>query len=768
MEIFSKRPLFTSCIIFLLLSVVGYFLDPIPKIILAILGALIFILDLLLFIVFKKIKDYTSLFIAVCAIATVAALLLSHFYFDVIQNSYTKFSGHEKTIDAVVISQKYDGGNICGYIVQVESVDQEQNRHKAMLECKYDAALVPGDRISALVTAQSYKDSEYGRFDQKLSMLSDGIFISYTSYDQSTSLLTDRNVFDLRISLSNINSYLSGILTKNIHGEAGKLASAILLGNRHLISDTATRDFSRAGVSHILALSGMHMAIIMGALMFILKRLNVKHKIIAVILSAAAIFYLAITGFSLSATRSVIMLLIVYLSILCSDTADSLTSLSVAGFIIVMISPGAILDAGFWMSFSATLGLLVYTSPFNKFTHNFLRTTGKYKKYLKPVVYLLNMLASGVFAMIPLIIVMCIFIKELPLWSVLSSAVLSFPSTLLILLSLLFLPISKVPYLSTLIARIISLNCNFMLYYCSKISDIEGVVLSLNYPFSTIAAIIIGIALAYSLIFKSKNLFTSLIPFVIAVALFFGTIFVYEFYNRDNVKVTYINASSISDVLVISNNREAVICDISKSSNSSFDKALDTAFEVRATEIRAVMLTRYSNSQPSSLRNIFGKQMVRELWLPYPMNTDDYNKMLPLFDVAREFDVDVKIYNDDSSLTAFSYVNIQKHTSTIERSSAPLTLISINTRGERVTYIPPAFNESDLKETIDHIFTRSQYVIFGNSGPKTKSEFSIPENNKIKVIVFADDIRAAFFNSDSVKGGSMFIAKERFEINIEK
>ena len=767
MAIFSKRPLFTACMLFMSFCVINYFVSSSVKLAIGAISLMALIFTGIL-VICKKAVNYSSLCVILCCGAILVSSISSYLFFNVRAESYKQYYGQEHTINATVIDENYDGGNLCGYRIKVNTIDGKADPHLADLNCFYNSAIEIGDNIIMLVTAEGFTDETYGRYNEKISKISDEVFIIYTSKDEDASMITEQSSINLNAFFSKLNSGLSRILTSNIGGENGRLASAILLGNRELLSNITVRDFSRAGVSHILAISGMHMSILMGALMMLLKKMRIKHSVIAVILSAFALFYLALTGFSVSATRSVIMLLIVYLSMLFGSVADSLTSLSLAGVIIMLISPGAILDAGFWMSFSATLGILAYLPAFNKFIEKLTIPIKKHKKLVRGLAVVTSTVAAGIFAIIPLIIVMCIFIKEMSWFSVISSAILSVPTSLIIILSLVFIPFSSVPYISGFIASLITAVSNFMLSHCAEVSKLENVVFSLNYSFAYVFAIIIGLCLACSLIFKSRNIFISLTPFIIAVAIFFGTASIYEISMGEKVKITYLNCSTKADMLVMSNNREVIICDIANGSNSSFNKALDAVYEARATEIKSVMLTRYANSYPSALYNLFSSNIVRELWLPYPRNESEYYKMIPIINVANELGVAVKVYDDTTDLTAFTYVKIEATGDRIARSTELISLISIHSRSDRFTYASPAFNESNLAKTAEKLFSRSDYIIFGNRGPKTKTKYSIPENSRVEMIAFADNTRVAYFEGSDELTATYFLVPERIDVYIDK
>lgn len=746
MAIFKKRPLFAACMLFLLFSTLGFFLGSVIKIIICVLSFTALAVFITLFIC-KKISNYSSIFIIICLLAIIFSLLSSLIFFNIRASSYEKYYGEEHTISATVTEEIYQSGNLSSYKINVESIDGEHNRHLSELTCYYNPAFEIGDKFELTVTAENTDEDYPTRYNSKLSRLSDGVFILYSSWDQSSLKITGSNTITPSVIFSHINAKLSKTLASAVSGEEGKLASAILLGNRDLLSNSTKRDFSRAGAAHILAISGLHMSILMGALMYLCKKLGMKTRLIAIVMIIISLTYLGITGFSISATRSVIMLTIVYLSMLASVPSDPLTSLSIAGTVIVLISPGSVLDAGFWMSFSATLGILSYMPSYIKFKNNAIYHIKRFRTPINIGISFISAIATGIFAMIPLVIIMCVFIREVSIFSVLSSVILSLATSFILVLSLLLIPFAKIPYISYTLASAIRAIAGFMLSYCGKISDIEGAVFSLNYSFSNIFVIILGIALLCSLIFKFKNVFISLVPYFAFLLIFIGTITLYEFKVQDTVKVSYINASSKSDMIVISNGGEAIVCDIGNGSNKSFNLALNEVYASRATEISAVILTHYENTYPSSLQKLFSTQKVRQLWLPVPQNEADYYKMLPIIEKARLEDVALFTYDVGSTLSAFSFVNIDLQIDNISRSKEEIVLISIYGRRDRLTYASPAFNESSLNDIASFYFGRSDYVVFGNKGAKTFTDYSIPDGSRVRAIAFADDIRAAYFDT---------------------
>ncbi len=750
MDIFTKRPLFLSCMLFLACSTAGYFISGIVKAIIIIVATISLIFSLILagFKYYSSDKKNAFLSLILCFVMIILSFSSSLNYYDRNTGKYSEIYGTENMVEGVVSSVEYETAFSSKYKISVTKLNGAEDKHNAYLECDYSGALVIGDRISLKAVANDLPSGDSAQFNERAEALSHGIFVVYSSENESSLFVTEYSDYEeIETFFQRLNSNLSGILTGSVKGEEGNLSSALLLGNKSLLARDIGRDFRRVGASHILALSGMHMSIIMGFAMFILKYILRKRNTIIIILTAFSIFYLALTGFSVSATRSVIMLLMVYIAFLVSGVPDSLTALSVAGFLIVLVSPGSILDAGFWLSFSATLGILVFASALKEYFDGKLeKCESKLQLRVHKFIYsIISAIFTCFAAIIPLIIVMCIFIKEISVLSVLSSLVLSIPTSIVIILSMLLLPFAAVPYISEALVWGIRETAGMMIDYCSEFSDYENIVFSLNYPFATVMAIILGVALLYSFVSRCSRPFTSLIPFLVSLLVFVGVMFVYEDANADNLKVSYINSSQKSDIIVMSDEREAVICDISNGSKKSYQLALNEIYKARATEIKAILLTRYTNAHVATLYSVFAENKVRAVWVPYPVNEDEQDKLDKLYGFAKQNGVDVYVYKQGERLEPFEDTFIEHTNEYVERSVVPIDLVGIYTGKEHLTYVSPAYNESDLHEIAEYHFSKSKYVIFGGRGPKVKKGFHIENMDKLKTVIFANNDLAAHF-----------------------
>jgi competence protein ComEC len=151
-------------------------------------------------------------------------------------------------------------------------------------------------------------------------------------------------------------------------GSIGGIASALITGERGGITEEDEAALRDAGLAHVLAIAGLHMALVGGGVFWLLRavlaaipalalRTPIKKWAAAGAL-AASCFYLVISGASPSGTRAFVMLAMVMIAILLDRPALSMRSLALAAAILLLARPQDIAEPGFQMSFAAVAALI--------------------------------------------------------------------------------------------------------------------------------------------------------------------------------------------------------------------------------------------------------------------------------------------------------------------------------------------------------------------------------------------------------------------------
>ena len=139
------------------------------------------------------------------------------------------------------------------------------------------------------------------------------------------------------------------------------LVCGVLLGDKSGLDEAVRDNFQITGVSHMLSVSGMHMAIIGQFLLWALLYFGIPKRGAALAASVGVFCFMAVTGFVPSVVRSGVMSILYLLGIGIRKQADPINSLGFAMLVLTVPNPFAAGDTGLLLSFSATLGILLFS-----------------------------------------------------------------------------------------------------------------------------------------------------------------------------------------------------------------------------------------------------------------------------------------------------------------------------------------------------------------------------------------------------------------------
>lgn len=157
-------------------------------------------------------------------------------------------------------------------------------------------------------------------------------------------------------------------VTKMLPGAEGAIAAALMTGERGAIDEKTNTDMRAAGTTHLLSISGMHIGMVGGFVLFLVRALLAivprlalnwpLKRIAAVAALAAVVAYTWFVGAPIPAQRAALMAALVFIAILLDRQAITLRSVALAALVILLLLPEALLNPGFQMSFAAIVMLV--------------------------------------------------------------------------------------------------------------------------------------------------------------------------------------------------------------------------------------------------------------------------------------------------------------------------------------------------------------------------------------------------------------------------
>lgn len=170
------------------------------------------------------------------------------------------------------------------------------------------------------------------------------------------------------LALHRLRMSISAAVQTRIPGDRGGFAAAILTGDRSGIGQAQMEELRRSNLAHLLAISGLHMGLLTGFVFGLLRLVMAlvppfalrvpTRKIAALGALAAGAFYLALSGGNVATERAFIMVAVMLVAVMLDRRAISLRSVAIAATVILLLRPEALVQAGFQMSFAATVALV--------------------------------------------------------------------------------------------------------------------------------------------------------------------------------------------------------------------------------------------------------------------------------------------------------------------------------------------------------------------------------------------------------------------------
>lgn len=749
MGLFYRRPAAGVFAAFIATALVGFFISGAAKLaaVTIIVAVAAFAAPLLL----KHRRLGAAALTAAIAASASLALLSQGVYFDIIYKRATEYTGKEVSVRANVISQEYTNEYSSGYIIRIRDINGRSCNIKARLECEYISEVQPGYGIALMAMAQPL--SEDRRDDAGCYRdLSDGLMLKLVSTSEDDYAVTDERVFDISLALAGLNRALTAQLRGAMPGQSGELTSALILGDRSGLSATTRRDFSRSGVSHLLALSGLHMTIVMGMLGWILKKLGIPKMARCTLLPFATLGYLALTGFGLSACRAAGMLFMVYLAYFVAARQDGVTSLFGAVALIMLVSPASVVDVGLWLSMLATLGLILGLPLIEGFKNRIFRRTHSRRarhmlgRVLEPVMnYLMVPVVGTLAANAATCLVVWLTFGRISVWSMITNLILSPLVGVLLLIGVMALAFSWCPTVFGLLTRGCSLVAVFMLEVTHSFAVIPGGVVSLKYDFAGVIIVLMTAALIVLAIVRLRHRVLAGLPIPAAILAFIVSMAIYGSLCEGTAAIDYLRTGN-NEVISAVEGGGAVIVDMTDGGYSGMYSGMRAAEKQGAVDVSALVLTHYHQRHISSVYRLCGVELVKRIYLPRPIDEREYNIMWSLIYNAERQGCEVVIYDTDKPFILTQTLTMTAYRAYIKRSTHPTLAVSLDCGGDRLTYVGASVHEGAVYENVDGEVRDSKAVILGAHGPVLKKRFVYSFSTSLDLAVFATNVGAAYFD----------------------
>jgi len=384
-----------------------------------------------------------------------------------------------------------------------------------------------------------------GEFDVKAYWNNKNIYqIGFVSEDDFKYLKTiDVSWFDQ--FFEGIIKTLSDQLKLALEDEELGVASALLLGDKELLSTETRNSFSNAGAMHVLAVSGLHVGIVLFILMFLLGRFTkfISKKNAAIISIVIIWIYAGITGFSPSVMRASFMFSVIAIGQIFGRNNNSMNVLMFSAFVLLVFSPLWIYDIGFQLSYLAMVGIFLLYQPISQMFYF------KNKWLMK----IWQGTAVGFAAQAFTVPLTLYYFHQFPNYFVLTNIGMMVFAGVVLGIGLLFFAVSWSPILNFVIGNLLKIGLLSMLVFVQFIDSI---------PFSVATGFTLSEELVYIIYFLMMLLIISNVQKLTNILIVsFVAIFIQIQYNRyQNLNERELVVFNSDDFAMSIKSRNQIIC----------------------------------------------------------------------------------------------------------------------------------------------------------------------------------------------------------------
>ena len=474
--------------------------------------------------------------------------------------------------------------------------------------------LLPGDRVLFDAKLKS-SDKRYG--DSYDYYYSSGIYLLATLKSDIQVLGHSDSIRYLPVKA---NHALSDAVNKLFGGDTAAFLKSLMLNNR---TDFNARDelytaFSRSGIMHIIAVSGMHITFLAGFIKLAFGNGKKSSWLCLIIIW----FFVFMTGFSPSASRAGIMVSLVLLGNISERESDSPTALFAALLVLLLINPYAVKSISLQLSFASTAGILAFSAPiFSALTRR--RKSGFFPAVYRYIISIIACSAGVLILSLPLMMyhfgtvpVLSILANILCMWAVSVSFIGGYISALVYFISPAAAKIFSVP---------VSAAVRYIINVASRISAVPFSTLYINNADNTALYLMLGIYAVCIILglTKLKTVYKILIPVVLFSAGIYLTVTVTKAQYEAVPSISAIDVGQGQSISVFSGKDTVLIdCGSSFSADNAGDTAGKYLLSCGREKINLLLITHLHEDHANGITHLFNYIKIDEIVLSEDFKDD--------------------------------------------------------------------------------------------------------------------------------------------------
>ena len=401
------------------------------------------------------------------------------------------------------------------FILKAEHINGQNCIGKILLYVpkKQKTEIEVGNKIKFFETPKILQNAlNPNQFDYSKYLNNQNVFHEIKIKETNTIVVSTDTNFYYYINLIK-SKLLKSYDVKSFKKDNYNLLMALLFGEKTELSKEISTNYTQAGIIHILAISGLHIALIYGIVLWLTKPLLrfKKGKLYIFLISLCILwFYAILAGFSASIVRAAVMFSVVAFAKMINRQSNIYNSLAVSALLLLVFNPNYLFDVGFQLSFAAVLSIVIFQPLVRKYSYSKNLIILKTKELL-----LISLVAQ--IGVLPLILY---YFGQFPLLFLMANLITIPLSSLILILGLTLIPFNiLLPKVAVYLSVLVNFLIEIMNIFTAWIVKFDVFIIK-NIAFHEVLVLLLYLIIATVLYFVYFSKIKNLKPILFSILIF--------------------------------------------------------------------------------------------------------------------------------------------------------------------------------------------------------------------------------------------------------
>lgn len=534
------------------------------------------------------------------------------------------FLGKNIEIEGTIHEIMWEDEEASKYVVKVKNIWDGKSikkvREKTVLKITGESHLDLGDNIVFRANLREpLSNTNPKLYNYKLNLLSNKIYTSANIRDYSIiNIDREKTSFNYRLRIG-FRDKVENLFDKYLDQSPSSLIKGIVMGENSYLEEDDILKYRKMGLAHVLAVSGLHIGIISGFLIFLFSRLRIKKKTNVIMVLSIVWFYGFLIGFPPSVLRASIMFSFLFYGETKAELYDPINTLFLSFLILLIGSPILLFNLGFQLSYVATFSILFFSPYISK----------SFYPYNNKFTYTLGALFSVYIGILPL---QLYYFNSFSFIGIFSNLIIAPILSLSLILGGIMLILSYIgPFLNIFIGGIL----NFILLIQEYLVDIiytKEIGTIRFYSPGIYEFILYYISVCIFLkILDLRNLKFHVKKSILTYTIFFIVYsFIFNFFNN-SMEIDFLDVGQ-GDCILLKNNTDSYLIDTGGNVFSDFDIGKNIVLpylqKQGITNLKAMFITHFHLDHCKSLPILMENLNIKNIFISYENHDSEIYKYM--------------------------------------------------------------------------------------------------------------------------------------------